>query len=165
VGAQQPATQLYGIYIQNAENGIASNILISACDLTGNLAYGIGIDASETSEGPGITDLFIRRCNITGSGIDAVQVVGSPEAQITDCSGYNDQAKVLLTGPPVNGSTITNAGYYGPVAFYVGPVTGVTITLDGEPTGLTSGGFTLAPGEFAVLSWTSAAPPFLMVGK
>jgi len=167
-GGQQPATQLYGIYIQNAENGIASNILISACDLSGNLAYGVGIDAPETSESPGVTDLFIRRCNLTGSGINAVQVVGSPEAQITDCAGYNDQAKVLPTGPPTNGGMITNASgsYYGPVAFYVGAVTGLTIAMDGEPTGLTSGAFTLGPGEFAVLAWPAGtAPSFFMVGK
>jgi hypothetical protein len=168
LGAQQPATQLYGIYVQNAGTGIASNIVISACDLTGNLAYGVGIDAAETSEGAGIRDVFIRRCNLTGSGIGAVQVIGSPETQITDCAGYNDQAKILRTVAPVNGSAITNVGvgYYGPVAFYVSTAVGVTIAVDGEPTGLTSGGFTLSPGEFAVLAWTGLAPPaFLMVGK
>jgi hypothetical protein len=38
------------------------------------------------------------------------------------------------------------------------------VTIDGEPTDLSSGGFTLAPGETAELSGSST-PTFVMIGN
>jgi hypothetical protein len=57
--------------------------------------------------------------------------------------------------------------YCGLVAFYVWGGSGVAITIDGNAlAGLTSGGFTLSPGETAILDWTPGdAPSFLMTGK
>jgi hypothetical protein len=53
-------------------------------------------------------------------------------------------------------------GYYGPTAFYM-VTTGPTVTVDGQNTHLSSGGFTLAPGEGAQV--VGVVTHFLMVGK
>jgi hypothetical protein len=162
----EPATQQYGIFIMNGGVGTVSNVLIASCDLSGNLAYAVGIDAFAESEDFGVIEVFIRRCNLAGSAINAVQILGNPTAQITDCAGYNDQGKIIAIVPPMNGSVITNTAYqyYGPVAFYVSQGTVSGVTIDGRATGLTSGGFTLGPGESGAIQY-SVAPAFLMVGK
>jgi len=41
----------------------------------------------------------------------------------------------------------------------------VSIRVDDQSTGLTSGSFALAPGESVELSWTTAPTSFLAVGK
>ncbi len=81
---------------------------------------------------------------------------------MTNCAGYNDQHTVLTSTPPsgtFNGVSVD--GYYGPTVFYV---TQRTVTIDGEPTNLSSGGFTLAPGETAELAGSSPAT-FVMIGN
>jgi Right handed beta helix region len=168
----QPPTQQYGIYVEN-ENWSISNVLIDSCDLSGNLSYGAGVTATATSEGPGVADLFIRACNLTSNGTGALGVTGTATIEVTDCAGYNDQARVW-TVAPASTATIANYiyGYYGPVAFYVTGNANATvhsITIDGHTTALVSGGFTLGPGEFASIDWTTmvpgSSPNFLMVGK
>jgi hypothetical protein len=161
-GGEQ-ATQQFGIYVENSV-WLISNVIIDSCDLSGNLAFGVGIDASATSEGPGITELFVRGCNLTGNHSGAVQALGTPNAQITDCAGYNDQAKVLGT---IAGGSITNTryNYYGPIAFYVSGGNVSQITIDGSATGLKSGGFTLGPGESGQITFGIPPPSFLVVGK
>jgi Right handed beta helix region len=166
-------TQQDGIYIEN-ESWAISNVLIDSCDLSGNLSYGIGVAATATSEGPGVADLFIRACNLTSNGAGALDVTGTATIEVTDCAGYNDQATVIWTVAPASSATIANYiyGYYGPVAFYVTGNANATvhsITIDGHTTALVSGGFTLGPGEFASIGWTTmvpgSSPNFLMVGK
>ena len=89
--------------------------------------------------------------------------------QVTNCPGYNDQAATLRTSAPANGLNFnaTTYGYYGLVAFYVWGGNSVNVTIDGNATGLASGGFTLSPGESAVLFYNMLlpAPSFVMVGK
>lgn len=171
--------QLYGIYLQSDSDGISadgaiSNVLIVSSDLSGNLDYALGVDAPYG----GIADLFVRRCNLISSayGASAVHVIGTPAMQITDCPGYNDTAASIPVPNrmPASGTAINNTTYeyYGPVAFYTtgtanAPIT--AITVDGKPTGLTKGAFTLAPGEYATISWMAlipgAKPDFLLIGK
>lgn len=75
----------------------------------------------------------------------------------------------MRTGAPANGLVFNGVtyGYYGEVAFYVSGGTDVSVTIDGNSTGLASGGFTLSPGESAVLFYDTLlpAPNFVMVGK
>ncbi|MBV8530477.1 MAG: hypothetical protein JO104_04095 [Candidatus Eremiobacteraeota bacterium] len=88
--------------------------------------------------------------------------------QVTSCAGYNDQGSVLTgpTSPPKGTFHNTTFDYYGPIAFYVWGGNSVVITIDGVPTGLTSGGFTLAPGkESAEITHGTGIPNFFAVGK
>lgn len=177
--------QQYGIYV----NG-ASGVVIDSCYATGSSAYGIYLsvvtDVTVTNcdlygntggvgmylTGGGVTqqskNVFIRGCNITGYGAytNAIQFAGVlVNVQVTDCSGYNDQ-KPALAGPSVSPPSGTFSGlnyhYYGPVAFYYQGGSGI-VTIDGNSTGLTSGGFTLSAGENASIS--NSTGNFLMVGK
>ncbi len=142
----------YGLYL-----GDVTDVTVKACDLYGNV-IGLGIDT-------GSTRVFARDCNATGySGYaDAILIASSlSQVEVTNCAGYNDQHTVLTSTPPsgtFNGVSVD--GYYGPTVFYV---TQRTVTIDGEPTNLSSGGFTLAPGETAELSGSSAAT-FVMIGN
>jgi hypothetical protein len=127
--------------------------------------YGISVNTPGEEESPNV---WIRGCDLTGNLSGAAYIFNSPAVEITNCAGYNDQAKVLAT--MVTGATpltIRNTafGYSGPIAFYVSAGTSVSIEIDGALTGLTAGGFTLACGETAVLAWGIAPPSFLLVGK
>lgn len=154
----EEATQEYGITIPN---GAARNVIVDACDLSGNLSNGLSVVSSIADP---VVDVLVRACNMKDNGLGAVAVDGNPGMQVTGCAGYNDQAKVLtqtLTASPV---TITNTGhgYYGPIAFYISESSGITI--DGVLTGLLSGGFTLGPNETATVTY-GGSPTFLVVGK
>ena len=96
---------------------------------------------------------------------DAIVVAAEvSNVQITDCAGYNDTGATLSTSTPSGTFSNTTFGYYGPIAFYASEaISPVTITIDGGLTGLTSGGFTLSPGESAAI--TGTPPKFLVVGK
>lgn len=126
--------------------------------------YGISVTAPAAA----VPNVLIRGCDLTGNLSDPIYISNPAPVQVTNCAGYNDQATVITT--IVTGSsplTISNAlfKYYGPIAFYVSGGSSVSITIDGRLTGLTSGGFTLAPGESTVLAWGATPPSFLLVGK
>jgi hypothetical protein len=155
-----------GIFITNT----VSNALVSNCDATGNSVYGISVAASCSA-------IYINNCNVTGyaSG-HAIHTGNNPGTlQVTNCPGYNDQKSVLATSIPVmSGANFngTNSGYYGPVVFYTEPYGTNTISgisIDGNPTNLTSGTFFIgppAPNNESTASITySGTPYFLMVGK
>lgn len=95
--------------------------------------------------------------------------IGATSVEVTNCAGYNDQytpplSTTLPTGPaPFNGVTV--ASYYGPTVFYVTGVTGRAIMIDGQATQLSTGGFTLAPGETAHIGGGDLDPRFLMIGN
>lgn len=155
--------QQVGIYIAGAG---ASNVIIDHCDLTGNSQHAVLIAAGGLS----VSSVFIRSCNAGGYGTlpsNAIVVVGEvSDIQITDCAGYNDKAATLSTSAPSGTFSNISFGYYGPIAFYAAPASGGTplsITIDGVVTGLTSGGFTLSPGESAGITGTPSK--FLAVGK
>jgi hypothetical protein len=150
-----------GIYILGA--GV-SNVIIDHCDLTGNSENGVVIASSAS-----VTSVFIRNCNVSGYGSPpspsaAIDVAGeAADVQITDCAGYNDHGAVLSTSAPTGTFNNTTFSYYGPIAFYVTSTSPVSITIDGVVTGLASGGFTLGPGETAVVA--GSVSRFLAVGK
>jgi parallel beta-helix repeat protein len=180
--------QAYGILVEQA-----SDVIISSCSAAGNLQYGLylvsvnnvtvkgcnlfgnstgGVYLSGGSGSSQSQNVFIRDCNITGySTTQTITFAGTIRAaEVTDCSGYNDRAVPVLTSAPANGFVFyggTSWGYYGPVAFYVEGGTGTSVTIDSNPTGLGSGGFTLQPGESATLFYNIIvpAPTFLMVGS
>jgi len=141
-----------GIYLVDV-----SDVTVKACDLNGNVT-GLGIDT-------GSTRVFVRDCNAAGySGyMDAISIASAlSKVEVTNCAGYNDEHTVLTSTPPVGTfSGVTVDGYYGPTVFYV---TQRSVTIDVEPTNLSSGGFTLAPGETAELSGASI-PTFVMIGN
>lgn len=154
-----------GIYI--AGSG-ASDVIIDHCDLTGNSQHAVLIGAGGLS----VTNVFIRSCNASGYGThpaDAIDVVGEvSNVQITDCAGYNDKGATLSTSAPSGTFSNTTFGYYGLVAFYCSGGTNVAVNIDGNGTGLSSGGFTLSPGETAqfVLGVGGHLPTtFSVVGK
>jgi hypothetical protein len=156
----EPPAQDVGIYI--AGSG-ASNVIIDHCDLTGNSEHGVLIGAGGLS----VSRVFIRDCNVNGYGSppsSAIEVVGEiSDVQVTNCAGYSDQGAVLSTSAPSGTFSNITLGYYGPIAFYVTGSSPLGITIDGVLTGLTSGGFTLGPGETAAI--TGAVSKFLAVGK
>lgn len=143
----------YGLYL-----GAVTDVTVRSCDLYGNLV-GLRIDT-------GSTRVYVRDCNATGysSYTDAISIVASlAQVEVTNCAGYNDQHGVLTSmAPSGQFSGVSVAGYYGPTAFYV---TGYAVTIDQQPTSLSSGAFTLAPGENAQLGAQSVSPSFLMIGN
>jgi len=142
----------YGLYL----NGV-SDVTVKACDLYGNTT-GIAIQGESTR-------VYVRDCNVTGyAGIsDAVEIATSLSAvEVTNCAGYNDQRTLLASAVPsgtFNGISVDN--YYGPTAFYV---TNYIVTIDSESTHLSTGGFTLAPGELAVAASMGIPGTFVMIG-
>lgn len=143
----------YGLYL-----GAVTDVTVKACDLYGNVT-GLRIDT-------GSTRVYVRDCNATGysSGYaDAVSIAASlTEVEVTNCAGYNDQQALLTSTPPAGTfSGVSVDGYYGPTVFYV---TERTVTIDGEATQLSSGGFTLAPGETAELGGLLLGT-FVMIGN
>ncbi len=111
---------------------------------------------------------FIRGCDASsyssyGAAIHVLS--GETTIEVTDCAGYNDRgSNAVLQNtipPPANPISNISFGYYGPIAFYVKGAGNVTI--DGNNTNLTDGGYTLAPGESASIAGT--ATHFLAVGK
>ena len=139
-----------------------NSILVGTSYVPAVQSYGIEVQS-------GATDIFVRGCDLRGNLHAPLFVLGTPangQVQVTDCAGYNDQATTLTATPPGGGSTISGAryGYYGPIAFYVSGGTGPIVTIDGNSTGLPSGGFTLSPGETASITY-SGTPTFVVVGK
>jgi hypothetical protein len=163
-----PSNLQAGIAISGGANGI--RIIGVACNNSipgerDSQQYGISVEGVLSPPTP--PGVLVRGCDLTGNLTGALDVYEFSELQVTNCAGYNDQAKILATIlPGVPTITISNVhyGYYGPFAFYVSGGVGVTIAVDGHVTGLSSGGFVLAPGETATLSMTSV-PAFLAVGK
>ncbi len=134
----------------------ATDVTVKACDLYGNVT-GLKIDT-------GCTRVFVRDCNAMGYSAytDAISIATSlVQVEVTNCAGYNDQHPVLTSSPPSGVfDGITVAEYYGPTVFYE---TQHNVTIDGEVTPLSSGGFTLAPGETAQL--VGLAGTFVMIGN
>ncbi len=97
----------------------------------------------------------------------AIDIVGTEVSNIqVKLRGVNDKAPTLY-GPttPYSGTFHNHDfGYYGAIGFYVWG-TGVThIHIDGNSTTLTTGEFTLAPGERGQVDY-SGTPSFLVVGR
>lgn len=146
-----------------AVTGTAANVTIDAADCTpivpgqGTQLNGIFITAA-------VAGLYVRGCNLTGYGSSGPIYTSSAGTQIeiTDCAGYNDMGTVLQhAGMPPSTISNTALGYYGPIAFYVS-TTG-TVTIGSYNTYLSSGGFTLSPGQTASVGGTVSH--FLAVGQ
>jgi hypothetical protein len=169
-----------GILITSASSGSPSGVRIvgAACNNSVYTDYGALPDEGEqmpAKQGYGIsiaagpTYIKVHACDLTGNVTQALSAT-TPDitVHVTDCAGYNDKGTPLaITHPTKNQIFYAQSSpyyYCGPVAFYASGGGAVSITVDGNPTGLPSGGFTLSPGEFAKLDWTTA-PGFLMVGK
>jgi hypothetical protein len=152
-------------------NDAVADVTITACNLQANTINGILITGSMASMP---TSVFIRNCDFTGFAnySDAINVSGFvSNLEITNCPGYNDTAITLL-GPavPPTGTfhnyslASVHGAYYGPIAFYIWG-TGVShVHIDGNSTGVLTGGFVLGPGERAEVDYTGS-PSFLAVGK
>lgn len=154
-----------------AITGTPANISMVGADLSAKYSGAATVqqDALQVSGSP--TTVLCKSCTMLGYSGIPVQVTGAPSnLQIIDGAGYNDLAKVLTTTLPGSGSTHTFSNttvssttpWYGPIAFYVSAVSNVHI--DNNPTGTTTGGFTLSPNETAYLTYTGT-PTFLAVGK
>lgn len=189
---QGQTSQQYGIYVLNATTvliegcaltgnedyaiwlGSVVNVTISACDIYSTLstANGIYVAGSEVAQ---TQFVYIRGCNGAEWGMPGVinpnfLVVSGlvSDLEVTDCAGYNDQGAILAntTNPPSGTFGGVYYNYYGASAFYVASTsTDTIVTIDAQSTYLTSGGFTLAPGETATVSHHSSTTHFLMVGK
>ncbi len=163
---ESPPSPQAGISIASGAENI--RIVGAACNNSiegepSSQEYGVSV----VSQAAAIPNVQIRGCDLTGNLSGAIYVFNVNSLEVTNCAGYNDQAKVLATVlPGAAPLTISNVvlGYFGPIAFYVAGGSSASIKIDGTLTGLTSGGFTLAPGESAILSWSSP-PSFLAVGK
>jgi hypothetical protein len=155
-------TQDVGVYIA----GGASNILIDSCDLTGNSQFAVSVGGTISAE---THSVFIRNCNCGGYTANPINFGSNFEVvQVSNCTGYNDQATAVTTSPPMSGVAFSGAtyGYYGSVLFSVegGGVT--QIQIDGHNTNLTSGAFTLGPKDSAKLTYPGpVAPTFVMIGQ
>jgi parallel beta-helix repeat protein len=182
------SSQEYGVYVEGA-----SGVLIDGCTLTGNASYAVYLTSVENvtvsacdvyssstgakgifvggSAEAGATDyVFIRGCNgaLYANYTTFLAVTGEvSNLEVTDCAGYNDLGDTILAvGTSAPSGTFSGLiyTYFGPTAFYVVAATGTVVTIDGQNTHLSSGGFTLAPGETAEIS-LGIVTHFLMVGK
>ncbi len=156
-----------------AITGTAANVTISGADLSGLVTSpspGYATQPYALSITAVVGGLYVRGCNLTGNTSGPLYTSGAgTQIEITDCAGYNDLGTVLQntipppTNPISNTSRWTNApnGWFGPIAFYVQGAGNVTI--DGNNTHLTDGGYTLSPGETASIAGTAAH--FLAIGK
>ncbi|MGP8102002.1 MAG: right-handed parallel beta-helix repeat-containing protein [Candidatus Cybelea sp.] len=180
------ASQQYGVYVENA-----SGVLIDGCALTGNATYAAYLSSVENvtvsacdiySSSSGAKGLFIagsgdaptsyvfvRGCNGAQymNYMTFLTVSGEvSNLEVTDCAGYNDLGHTILANT-ISAPSGTFSGlsytYFGPTAFYL-TAAGATVTIDGQNTHLSLGGFTLAPGESAQISG-GIVSHFLMVGK
>jgi hypothetical protein len=141
----------YGLYL-----GSVSDVTVKACDLNGNLT-GARIDT-------GSMRVYVRDCDASGyAGYgDAISIASSlANVGVTNTAGYNDRATPLSSTPPTSVFNGVTFGYYGPTVFYV---THCNVTIDVQATGLSSGGFTLAPGETAKLT-IEIGGTFVMIGS
>jgi hypothetical protein len=176
-GPNAPSTPI-GIELTNSGSNVPSGVRIigAACNNSGYSNMGSGGFLPKTQKigvsiPSGTTNIFVRHCDLTGNLTAAVSAT-TPDTSVhvTECAGYNDRAITLATTHPTKNVRFfaQSAPYYycGPVAFYATGGSGVMITIDGNLTGLAFGGFTLNPGESAILDWTTGSPPsFVMVGK
>jgi hypothetical protein len=133
-----------------------SDVTVKACDLNGNVT-GMRIDT-------GSTRVYVRDCN--GSGYagyqEAISIASSlANVEVTNSAGYNDVATPLTSTPPAGVFNGVSVGYYGPTVFYV---THCSVTINTQATGLSSGGFTLAPGETAQVT-AAIGGTFIMIGN
>jgi hypothetical protein len=122
--------------------------------------YGISVTGA-------VVAMRVRGCNLNGNASGALHApTPNTDLQVTDCTGYNDARPTITTTAPGDNVPFTAAtyGYYGRVAFYVHGGVGTLVAIDNNATNLTSGGFTLDPGEIAAINYTTA-PSFVMVGK
>jgi hypothetical protein len=144
----------YGLYLD-----AVTNVTVRACDLFGN-TYGLYIDEESTQ-------VYVRDCNATGYGsyTNAIHVASALTAvEITNCAGYNDVYSPPLSTTIPSGafSGITVSNYYGPTVFYS---VAALLTIDLQPTHLSNGGFTLAPGETAHFTEILEHAKFLMIAN
>ncbi len=155
---------------------VPTNITINGADCTSQVASpSYGAQPYAISITVAVAGLYVRGCNLTGYGAAGPVYASSAgtQVEITDCAGYNDQAKILQQ-PPVpppsgtfhNYSAWPNAtsGWFGRIAFYIWGGNVTHVHIDGVQTNLTSGGFELGPGESASID-SNALPAFLAVGK
>jgi hypothetical protein len=156
----------------------AANVTISGADLTVRLPNpAFGSQPFAMSITAAVAGLYVRGCNLTGYVTNGPLHLSSPGTQIeiTDCAGYNDLATVLTPSgatPPSgqfqNYSSWTNApsGWFGPIAFYVWGSGVTSVHIDNVPMALSTGGFTLSPGEHASIDvGPLTTPSFMAVGK
>jgi hypothetical protein len=104
--------------------------------------------------------VFVRDSDLNGNVTQAIYV-GSSSAtvEVTECAGYNDLTPPLPTPPTNSDFNGPDLGYYGPVTFYVWGGIGVSVSIDGSPTGLAHGTFAIAPTQTAHIAVTGLAPP------
>jgi|HubBroStandDraft_5_1064220.scaffolds.fasta_scaffold15099_2 hypothetical protein len=177
IGCDLTSNTASGIWVDGSEG--ASYVIIDSCDVQYNISSvettnGILVDGSSGA----VTNIYIRNCNAFGysSFNVAILVQGAlsnvETVEITNCSGYNDQHRVLSSTLPTSGSTFYpyTFGYWGPVEFYAAPGGGTisAIDIDGTNSGLKSGSFLLMPGEFALMNWAisiEGSPTFVVIGK
>jgi hypothetical protein len=157
-GSRVSGSLSYGIYLKTV-----TNVTVISCDLYGNTTAGLSIDG-----GGGALfcqHVYIRNCNIVGYSTTSTILFSGTlnNVAITNCAGYNDRGYLVRAIPPGSGSfSGVTYGYYGPTAFYV-TGTGLSITIDAQPIGVTQGSFTLGIGETASISGTPAS--FYMFGR
>jgi hypothetical protein len=164
-GCALTGNALYAVYLTSVEN-----VTVSACDVYSSSTGAKGIFVGGSAEAGTTEYVFIRGCNGAqfANYTTFLAVTGEVSAlEITDCTGYNDLGDTILavgTSAPSGTFSGLTYTYFGPTAFYVVAATGTIVTIDSQNTHLSSGGFTLAPGESAEIS-LGIVTHFLMVGK
>jgi hypothetical protein len=150
-----------------AITGPATNVTIDGADCSGTVSglsqqpYGVSITGKATN-------VYVHNCNLTGNATGALLVSNTVKTlEVTQCAGYNDAGTVVSNVPPVSMTQFWNYsfGYYGPVEFYTPGFQVNSITIDSVNTQLTSGTFTLSPGESGVVNYNGPELVFLMIGQ
>jgi hypothetical protein len=156
-----------GQYSGNGQAGGTHDALAGIAVAGGELVTISGVDCSGTSQlghaGSPTTQPYgiavfnggnatITNCNLTGNSSEALHTNAPGTLEVTNCTGYNDQATLLSSSAPSGTFSALTYNYYGPVAFYASGGSAVQVVINTHNTGLTSGGFTLSPGEAAAFA-------------
>lgn len=163
-----PPAQKYGISLYPTV-GSVTNVTASGCNLNYNQTSGLLVAASG-SVLP--THVFVRGCDVSqySSYSSAISVASSltnaQDLEVTDCSGYNDQAPTLFgpASPPLATFYNTTFSYYGPITFYVWGAAAATIKVAALVTGLQSGSFNLPCNIVAEVTHSGPTPTFAVIG-
>ena len=156
----------YAAYLSSVKN-----VTIANSSLYSSATSAVGIYVTGTTANP-TSGVYIRNCNglgysTFGSVVDVVNYAnGVSFVEVTNTAGYNDVTSPLYNSATPITSVLSGAhfSYYGGIAVYLAASsTGITVTVDGNVTHLTSGLFNLSPTQNCQVAISGGTVTWMLV--